>query len=1065
MSFFKTVRCAIVGTFLYGLLAAAPTQAADELLVYVFAGDVPAAGTEVQLDQTIVGKTSEDGSLLIDISGQGTHIVTVEADGGAITARFVSSAGQLVDAVVQLESGETFVDVYGQTESNMERKSAAEGTLNIRVLQGDTVASNESIYIAGLGASLTTNSAGEASITLPRGRYRTQVGEKTANLRVVGGLTRSVVLKIDESAMMMQVAAPTLEEVTVIASFDPAGLELSERDTTNIVDTIGVELLARFADSDVAASVVRVPGVSVQDDKYVFIRGLGGRYVSATLNNATMPSTNPTKRTVPLDLFPSNFVNQLDVKKTFLPHMPGESTGGNLAINTKTFPDERVLGISIQGGYTTDLTGETVFVDALDGDFDLAGWDDGARSADPALAAISDMLNSGEVVDSTTGQVFTLDDATEGELRRAGALLIKDGFDPSFESAAPSGKMGLNFGDLFLFDASEVGVYAAMNYSNDWSKRDDGERYTYESQGEVADNFLYRQYTNTVQFNGFLSVGWNVGDHTFEWNTLASRVTESQLERSVGEEGDEFQALLRQTIQWEERQYLSTQLAGSHFLNDRGSVSLEWQATVSQADRYAPDRREYNFSATSSATDPEALKSQYDFQQPNDQQSELFNGFILEPGTIVRRYDDLVDDNIDVSAKLGWDVFDAGESFGRLSTGVQLIFRERDSDSATYGFNVNQVRDDLLRTSNLLVSDVVYSCDSTSSSAQCGSATEGGISNDPNTGLVFVDKTLASDSYDAELEYNSAFVMYDHTFNASWQVVVGGRYETYKQTTDTFSLQGSGGAVQSLIDEDSFLPSLGVNWFVTDSQQVRFAVSQTVARPDFKEAANATFYDNEFNFRVRGNPFLEISDILNADLRWEWYLSEMDSLSVALFYKDMDKPIERVVQAASGTAGNSRTFQNSDSGELYGVEVDGRFEFPLGDGYDQSLFVAFNGAYIESEVSAANQEVRALQGQPEYTANLIFGFDSISAGHQLTLLLNQNGKSIADVGVSGQPDVFFEPRLDLNMVYRFNMSDSLTLKAKLENLLDEEVKYSQGGQVFQVYRRGSSVQLGFDWQF
>jgi TonB-dependent receptor len=331
--------------------------------------------------------------------------------------------------------------------------------------------------------------------------------------------------------------------------------------------------------------------------------------------------------------------------------------------------------------------------------------------------------------------------------------------------------------------------------------------------------------------------------------------------------------------------------------------------------------------------------------------------------------------------------------------------------------------------------------------------------------LVFADKTLASDSYDAELEYNSAFLMYDHTFNASWQVVVGGRYETYKQTTDTFSLQGSGGAVQSVIDEESFLPSLGVNWFVTDSQQVRFALSQTVARPDFKEAANATFYDNEFNVRVRGNPFLEISDILNADLRWEWYLSEMDSLSVALFYKDMDKPIERVVQAASGSAGNSRTFQNSDSGELYGVEVDGRFEFALGDGYDQSLFVAFNGALIESEVSAANQEARALQGQPEYTANLIFGFDSISAGHQLTLLLNQNGKSIADVGVSGQPDVFLEPRLDLNMVYRFNMSDSLTLKAKLENLLDEEVKYSQGGQVFQVYRRGSSVQLGFDWQF
>jgi TonB-dependent receptor len=307
--------------------------------------------------------------------------------------------------------------------------------------------------------------------------------------------------------------------------------------------------------------------------------------------------------------------------------------------------------------------------------------------------------------------------------------------------------------------------------------------------------------------------------------------------------------------------------------------------------------------------------------------------------------------------------------------------------------------------------------------------------------------------------------MYDHTFDSVWQVIVGARYESYEQTTDTFSLQGEQGPVRSLIDEDSLLPSIGVNWFITDTNQLRLALSQTVARPDFKEAANATFYDNEFNFRVRGNPFLEISEIINADLRWEWYLSEMDSLSVALFYKDMDKPIERVVQAASGTAGNSRTFQNSDAAELYGIEVDGRFEFLLGDGYDQTLFLAFNAAFIESEVTAQNQPNRALQGQPEYTANLIIGYDSLSTGHQLTVLLNQNGKSIADVGVSGQPDVLLEPRLDLNIVYRFDVSDALTFKAKFENLLDAEVEYTQGGQTFQVYNRGPTIQLGLDWQF
>ena len=132
-----------------------------------------------------------------------------------------------------------------------------------------------------------------------------------------------------------------------------------------------------------------------------------------------------------------------------------------------------------------------------------------------------------------------------------------------------------------------------------------------------------------------------------------------------------------------------------------------------------------------------------------------------------------MDDNFDVSADLTWDVYDAGASFGQLKAGFQLIYRERDSDSVTYGFNVNQVRDDLLRTENLLVSDVVYICDGASANSACESGSEGGISTSPNTGLVFVDKTLASDSYDAELEYNSAYLMYDHTFDSVWQVILG----------------------------------------------------------------------------------------------------------------------------------------------------------------------------------------------------------------------------------------------------------------------------------------------------
>ena len=218
-------------------------QAADELLVYAFANGEPAVGAEVLIGDQSVGTTTSDGSLLADLGGSGARVLSIQSESGSVTQRFSAGAGQLVDAVAQLDQGAVFIDVYSQTESISERKAATEGTLVVNVEQGGAPASEQSIYVAGSGAALKTDSSGNATLTLPRGRYRTQIAEKTVNLRVVGGLTRAVSVSIAEEGETMQIAAPEIEEVFVVASFDPAGLEVSERDTANIVDTIGVELL------------------------------------------------------------------------------------------------------------------------------------------------------------------------------------------------------------------------------------------------------------------------------------------------------------------------------------------------------------------------------------------------------------------------------------------------------------------------------------------------------------------------------------------------------------------------------------------------------------------------------------------------------------------------------------------------------------------------------------------------------------------------------------------------------------------------------------------------------
>ena len=1035
------------------LLQALPAQAAGELIVYTFDGDVPAEGFTLVVDGSSENSVRKDGSTSFDVSA-GAHSVQVkDGETTRYSFRFESARGQLVDAVIDLDRDSHFVESYSPTESSELRRSAPTGSLSGVVASVGNRVPNARITIRGTDTTLRSDAGGRFEVELPRGRYEFLVerddGEPVSEtVRVVSNVTRSVTLQLPSTGVSMP--SLPMEEVTVVASYNPGAFELSERDSSNVVDTLDLEALARFADTNVASSVVRVPSVTVQDNRFVFIRGLGGRYIATTLNGAFMPSTDPSKRTVPLDLFPSNFVSQLDIKKTFLAGMPGESTGGNLVINTRTFPDERSGGVSIRVTGTQGLTGQDVFTDETNGGFDLIGWDAGEREAPGGVRAIADILDLGTVTDTETGQSFNLDGATQRELQRVGALLISDDMDLGMATAAPDIRIGANYGDLFYIGDAEIGAFAAVNFENGWTQKDDGVRNTFTPSGDTLDLFKFQENANFIELNGLLSLGLNIGDHTFESNTLVSRSTESKVVRTVGREGDEFQAQIFHTVDWVERQYLSQQFTGSHVINDSGTLAGNWQFTASQARRDAPDRREVVFSANQGTTPPESLIDGFDFSKLNDEQSIPLEGFFLEPNTIVRRYDELTDDNFDLSGDLSWDVLDTGSSYATLQGGFQAIYRERDSDSDTYGFNISQGLVAGLFSPNLLVTDII--------NAET-------ITGDSNNGFAFQNKTLASDSYEAELEYNSAYLAYDHMLNSRYQFIAGVRYEDYQQTTNTFSLQGVGAAVESLIDEGSVLPSLGFNWLYSDTQQLRFGASQTVARPDFKEAANATFFDTEFDFRVRGNPNLEISEIINLDLRWEWYFSEEDSVSAAIFYKDMDKPIERVVQPASGTAGNSRTFDNAESAELYGVEIEGKKEFQLGEDYSRSFFVALNASLIESEVQRLGEESRKLQGQPDYTFNLVLGYDDIARGHQLTLLLNQNGESIKDVGIQGNADVIEEPRLDINVIYRYDLSDSFTLRAKINNMLNDDVEFTQAGDTFLGYNRGVEFQLGFDWAF
>lgn len=1003
-------------------------SAADELVLNAFEDGSPASGLEAVLDGEITEFLNDKGTATFDI-GAGPHTMELLLAGIEVHKfSFSVAAGQLVDITVSLSAtgeAEHFVETYFPTETARDRAAAPKGNLSGVVRNDGAALVGATVAVSKVGTTLTTGDDGSFAAELPRGVYTLTIthpeldGPQTEQVRVVSGITKGLRLAYGG----LGDAAGDVEEVVVTGTFDPTAFGESEQFSVNIIETLGIEEISRFGDSDVAASVVRVPSVTVQGSKFVFIRGLGGRYITTTLNGATLPSTNPTRREVPLDLFPSNIVKQLDVKKSFLAGMPGESTGGNLVINTRTFPEEQAGKLSFNLGYTSGLTGDDVAFDPSNGDYDFFGFDDGSRNEPGGVVAIADLLACDPCQDS-------INDDQERGLRQIGALLLRDNLDLGSESAQPDLSLGLNYGDVFDIAGNEAGFFVAGNFKNGWSQREDGISRSYNPLPggglDLFDDLAFRQASNTIEASGLMSLGLNVGDSSYQSTSLVSRTTEAVTRVSQGRDGDSGEQTFRYTIDWSERQFLSQQIAGEHVVGAGGGLIANWQATGSHARRYAPDRREVRFDL-----------------EGND------NIFNLQLGNLIRRFDDLTDTNVDVSGGLEY-LFDNSLGEATAEAGAQIITRERDSESRTFNFRGQEGSFDD-SAPNLRASDVINA---------------GNITGDPSTGIAFNEATLPSDSYTATLDLNSIYGGFSQRFLSAYQVIVGVRYEDFEQIINTFDI-GDGAPIRNPLDEGILLPSLSLNWEINNRQQLRFAASKTVSRPDFRERSNATFYDAEFDFRVRGNPNLIISEIVNLDLRWEMYFSDTESVSVALFQKSIDDPIERVLQPASGTAGNSRTFQNAEKADVIGIEFDGRQEFNLNSSGTRSIFVTLNASLIDSEIQLLGGEERQLQGQPDYTANLVVGYDDFAGGvrHEVTALFNQSGETLVDVGLTGLPGVIEQPRLALNLNYKAFLTDSLVLRAKVGNLLDEAVEFTQGGQVLQEYKRGVTLQAGIDWSF
>lgn len=812
-----------------------------------------------------------------------------------------------------------------------------------------------------------------------------------------------------------EVEAPSsyTEVVTVTAEASnatEAAILLERKTSHDISDAIGRDEISRTSDSTSAGVMQRMTGVTLADDKFVYVRGLGERYSQTTMNGTTIPTTEPEKRVVPLDLFSANLLQKITVAKSYTPDRPGDFAAGMVEMETLDYPSSFTLSLSIGSGYDAGASGESV--GTYGGGLSFFG--NGGQSMPTDLPA--ERIARGGLL----GNGFSLEELTDLSNRFVGT------WEPAVHDAPLNQSYSLTIGNSW----GRLGLVLSGSYNNSHDYTE--EEQTYYSLGldgalDQDHDYDFQISDQTVRQGVVANLALKASDnHQFKWRSFLTEVGSSEVRYFEGFNNDAGNLVQDNRLRYENETILTSQFSGDHYFQGGGPAGglFDWKLAYSQGEREGNLR--------------EVL---YERQgQTYVLADESQSGFLL--------FNDLNDEIAEATGN--WSSLFFTERYsGSIKAGASFIGRERDFQSRRFRY----------------VPQTGHNLDLTQSPEELFV-----LENFGRRGFLINEETRPTDSYTGTHDILGGYVMGDLTMG-DWRFVGGARVENSEQDVTTFDLFDINKTpITTENYETDILPALNVTYQWRGNTNLRFAYSQTVNRPEFRELAPFEFTDVIGGRPVVGNPALERATIASYDLRWELFPTSGEVMAVSLFYKNIDQPIERVLEA---TAQIRTSFANAEQGENWGAELEFRRNLAfLGESLE-SLSVSANYTWVDSEVTIpAEGNIlttlnRPLAGQAENVINTALEYAPASWGSTFRLLYNYTGEKISDVGALGIPDVMEEARDTLDLVWMHDLgswANGLRFKLSGENLLDEERLWTQGGLVQRRYTPGREFSLSFNYK-
>ncbi len=924
---------------------------------------------------------------------------------------------------------------------------AEEGAISGTILDGETSESliGANIVIEGTATGASTDLDGKYQFEVPEGIYTivvTYIGYADKKIQGVEVKEHQVtILDIAMGGDAVDLELEVVVQAKAIERSENAVLMLQKK-SDKILDGISSQEMSRYSLSNVASAMKKISGATVSEGKYIYIRGLGDRYSSAQLNGLPLPSTNPYRNTPQLDLIPTNLLDNIITSKSFSPDLPGNFTGGNVNIQTKSLPEQFFLTISTKVGYNKQNNLADNFLSYGGGRTDYWGYDDGSRALPQILTQeryLSQLNKEGAFRSRRDAEIAGIVDE---------AINVMDlDFNPVPQRTPVDHSVTISAGDQWKLGSMPLGYILSGSFKKSYKHLD---KYLVRNwdlfdinAGNLRNKGDYEETKSTeigdVNVMAGLTLKIN-GLNSIQFTSLYNHSGSKNTRYLYGERPEQIideERLQGRGLAFEERQLINYQLGGQHVFSGLNETKIEWKGGYTTSSLEEPNTRYFS----------NVYNTEEDFYYIPLASVQL-------PAFYIRNLDDdQYDFKMDLELPIGTNRM-TKVKVGGLYSSKERVFSEKLFQITTS----NSAEDYAGNPDEFFAKDNV------------------GIigANENNTsftiGNYLTDFTSPSNAYSGSNTVSAGYGMLSTQLMRRLKMIVGARYEKTDievvSGDHNRSLEERTGSIR----EGDILPVANMIFSANENTNIRAAYSRTLARPNMREMAPFVSFDPLTASFIIGNPDLTRTTIDNYDLRWEWFTNPGEILAVSAYYKSFTDPISSRYLPSSNT---EIKFINVESAQVYGVELEFRKSLGfMGPAFDKLRFSS-NFSLIESDVDVVKTspyevDKRPFEGQAPFIVNTALLYSDLDQGLDATLSLNWLGDRLRFLGQDGAPDIYDRSRAQLDLNVQKSLG-GLGLSLTLQNLLNSDFILSSEYQgveyLYSRFKTGTSVTMGLSYTF